>query len=103
MSYDVCRAFHGGDPCSEAANESVHPDKASIRADILQWIADRQHEGATCDEVEVALGLRHQTASARMRELVMLGMATKTGRRRPTRSGRNAAVLVVEDVDGVAL
>lgn len=49
-------------------------------------------DGATCDEVEVVLGLRHQTASARIRDLVIAKRIFDTGRRRLTRSGRKARI-----------
>ncbi len=36
--------------------------------------------GSTDDELEVALGLLHQTASARRRELELMGRVVKTDR-----------------------
>lgn len=36
--------------------------------------------------------MRHQTASARVRELVLAGLIEDTGKRRKTRSGRGARV-----------
>lgn len=91
---DVCRAFHGGDECSEEANESIHPDKSRLRNQILQWLKDRGATGGTSDEIEVALEMRHQTVSARLRELVQMKLAIKTAERRQTRSGRNAWVII---------
>lgn len=49
-------------------------------------------EGCTCDEIEQDLGLSHQTASARINELMGLSLITDRGQRRPTRSGRKAIV-----------
>ena len=63
---------------------------------VLRYIGDQG--GATCDEAEVALQLRHQTASARFNDLKRAGLIVKSGRRRPTRSGRKADVYVVERV-----
>lgn len=51
--------------------------------------------GATCDEVERLLGLSHQTASARIRELTQLGRLRDSGERRKTRTGRNARVYTI--------
>jgi hypothetical protein len=48
--------------------------------------------GATCDEIEVSLGLLHQSASAEIRKLVLLGKLSDSGQRRRTRSGRTATV-----------
>ena len=49
--------------------------------------------GATCDEIEVALNLPHQTASARVSELKRARWLTITGEVRNTRSNRPADVL----------
>lgn len=78
-------------PCdtSEAAAESIEP--THLRRAVLTCFGTT---GRTCDEVEVLLDLRHQTASARIRELVMLGFLKDSGERRATRSGRQARVYV---------
>jgi hypothetical protein len=78
---------------SRAAALSQHPEK--LKGDnekVRAFIASRTTEGATCDEVEVALNLSHQTASARMRGLKVMGEIVETKRTRPTRRGRPAAV-----------
>lgn len=74
---------------SKAAAESIKPNAAGLCSLIRNVIA--QSEGMTCDEVEVATGLKHQTASARIRELALLGVIQENGKR-PTRSGRNAVI-----------
>lgn len=81
-----------GSDTSEAAAESVAKDTPRLRELVMAAIVARGDEGATDDEIEVATGLRHQTASARRRELVLLNRLDDTGRRRTTRSGRSAAV-----------
>jgi predicted ArsR family transcriptional regulator len=48
--------------------------------------------GATCDEVEVVLEMRHQTASARLNQLEHREYVMDSGVRRATRSGRMAMV-----------
>ena len=53
-------------------------------------------EGATDDELERLLQLRHQTVSARRRELVLLGKVVDSGRTRKTRSGCKAKVWVTK-------
>lgn len=78
---------------SVAAADSVEVLAPTIRSKILKHIASVGQ--VTCDEVEVAFGLRHQTASARVRELTMLGEIIDTGERRKTRSGRTARVYEV--------
>jgi predicted transcriptional regulator len=75
---------------SIAAADSVAVTAPTIRGKILKHIASVGK--VTCDEIEVVFGLRHQTASARVRELSMLGEIVDTGERRKTRSGRTARV-----------
>lgn len=52
----------------------------------------RDPPGHTCDELEVITGGRHQSVSARVRELVLAGIAYDSAVRRLTRSGRKAVV-----------
>ena len=79
---------------SEAAAESMRPTASTLRARVLRIIRERGSLGATCDEVEWVSGLRHQTASARVYELRKRSRIVDSGRRRKTRSGRNAIVWV---------
>lgn len=53
--------------------------------------------GATDEELERHLNGRHQTISARRRELVLKGLARDSGERRKTSSGRDAIVWVTHD------
>lgn len=87
-SDDVCRNYHGGNPESEAANAAT--DKQRDRARVLGQLKMRD---MTCDELEVALGMRHQTCSARVADLKKEGRIVPTGLKRKTRTGCNAAVL----------
>jgi hypothetical protein len=72
-----------------------------IRAKILDAILDAGENGATCDEIEIATGLKHQTCSAQITFLKSEGLvaykrdAAGQKVRRNTRSGRPAAVLIV--------
>lgn len=88
---DVCRDYHRGNPESEAANDSVSSHKNRLCDTILAFL--RSNEGATSDEVEASLGIIHQTASARLRELVRDGYAYRSPWTRSTRSGRQAVVV----------
>ena len=51
--------------------------------------------GLTCEEIETALSLRHQSASARVCELHKAGSIANSGRKRKTKSGCMAVVYVV--------
>ncbi len=99
----LAEAYPAGPPAvkdsdtSEAAARSVAGVTGRLRSQILDFIRCRGAEGATDDEIEAALGLRHQTASARRRELVLLGWVTDSGTRRRTRSGRTATVWILAE------
>ncbi len=93
--FDICRNYHGGNACSEEANARIHHDKAAIRNQILKYIRDCGADGATCDQIEIALELSHQTASARCAELKKLKLVIDSGGRRETRTGSKAAILRV--------
>lgn len=75
---------------SKAAADEMKPTAGTLRSRVLEYVL--KHGDATDDEIEQGLDLRHQTASARRRELVLGGQLVDTGRRRQTRSGRSATV-----------
>jgi DNA adenine methylase len=76
---------------SEQALASVAGNAAQVRARVLAEI--KSHPGGlTCDAVESNLDMRHQTASARVNELMTDGSIIDSGLQRPTRSGANAIV-----------
>ena len=61
---------------------------------VLSIFKRRKTGGATTDEIELASGLSHQTASARVNELTQRGILKKTPSRRFTRYGRPAYVYI---------
>jgi len=79
---------------SHEAAHSMEPIIKDVRKRIASFIAERP-TGATDDEIEAALGLKHQTASAARRGLVIAGLVRDSGQVRNTRSGRKATVWVV--------
>lgn len=86
---DLLPPHNGVDTSIEAA-ESVTEAAPVNRVRVYEYL--KRNGGATCDEVELALGLSHQTASSRLWELEKMGRAEKTEARRTTRSGRKARV-----------
>lgn len=94
MSADITRNFHGGNEESTAAHRSIVTSKDTLRRRVIAFVRSRGEHGATSDEIEVALGLPHQTVSARITEAKAGGDLVPSGVRRLTRSGRSAAVLV---------
>jgi predicted transcriptional regulator len=85
----AARAPHSNESTSKEAARSVEKDVSRIARLVLGEIKARP---STCDEVERATGLSHQTVSARIRALVLDGMIEDSREKRPTRSGRRAIV-----------
>lgn len=83
-----------GSDTSKAAADSMEKPAINLRERIFVAIDATETDGMTCDEAEVALDLRHQTVSARIRELSLDGRLVETKNRRRTRAGRYAAVYV---------
>lgn len=81
----------GSDTSADAAGSLDESTLSRLRRLVFSHVAS-QIDGATCDETEVALDLRHQTASARLRELQLGGLVFTTKETRLTRSGRRAHV-----------
>ena len=91
---DICRNYHGGNPESVAANRRNAKGREAQRASVYNQVAKQEAHGATCWEVEQALGLSHQSASARLSELKKMGALSLNGQRRKTGSGSKAGVLI---------
>ena len=77
---------------SKAARDSVKGSTKTMQQRIFDFVAAGKRYGATCDEVELETGMRHQSASARIYELRQAGKLANSGTRRKTRSGRTAIV-----------
>lgn len=95
---DPTAGYHGGNPESTAAHASVKPSKRTLRLQVYSLLRTFTN-GLTCDQIEATTGWSHQTTSARVTELKRAGWIKDSGRRRPTRSGRSAAVLVAVRTD----
>lgn len=80
--FDICARNHRGNECSVQANRATNKNKD--RARILAYLSTVVD--ATCDELEMALAMNHQTCSARMSELKMDGCIQPTTKRL-TRTG----------------
>ena len=89
-------AFAVGSDTSFHAAESMRQGAETLRAKVFALIFAAGKKGMTCDELEAATGLRHQTASARVNELHRDKHIKDSGERRRTRSGRYACVWRVD-------
>jgi hypothetical protein len=102
------RAPHNQTETSKEASASLQAVLGPMQQKVLRFIGAQGAQGATCDEVELGLEMKHQTASARIRELslkdkiLLIEVApkpdgTKRYLTRLTRSNRPARVYVVPD------
>lgn len=92
---DPTAPYHGGNPESEAAHDSLEARvKVQLRGRILALVDSKSVAGLTCDEIEKVLKMKHQTVSARLVEMLAAGVLIRTAKRRQTRSGRHASVVV---------
>lgn len=78
------------------AAESIVVQTPGMRRDVFDYIEQQKEHGATCWEVEKALGLSHQNASARIYELKNMGYIVATRNSRKTNTNRKAAVNVAK-------
>jgi hypothetical protein len=79
---------------SLAAFRGIGPDRQSLKAEIHLHLLARRERGATCEELEFGMRLRHQTCSARLYELAKEGKIVDSGERRINISGYGAIVWV---------
>lgn len=77
---------------SRDARSSI--DSGELRARVLAAVKSSGGVGRTCDELEIELGMTHQTCSARVCELMKRGDIVDSRRTRKTRSGRAATVWI---------
>ena len=90
---DICQNYHKN---ADTSCEAYKGTPSKVRSKIRQQIAAKIEElqNATCDEIEVLLGLSHQCISARISELHKDEIIKDSGERRLTRLGRKARVYV---------
>lgn len=98
-SYPLFDRFppHVNQETSRDAAASIRPYRKGMCLKVLACIQSAGTEGKTDDEVEIELGMRHQTASARRKDLVDDGLVVKKGIKRATRSGRGAFVWIATE------
>lgn len=95
-SYDELPPYVRGSDTSREAAEEIVGCAPTMRQQVLVFLMARGAYGATDDEGEKVLNMRHQTYSARRRWLVKHGLVKDSGETRETRSGRSATVWVYQ-------
>jgi hypothetical protein len=86
---DLFPPFVRGSDTSYDAAASMEEASGRYERMVLNLI---KRSPKTCDECEVFLNAKHQNISARIRSLFLKGVIVDSGKRRKTRSGRNAVV-----------
>jgi len=86
----------GSETSKAAAASQTAQRLAGDEERIYNLIAAAGTHGVTCDEVEERTGLSHQTASARVRGLKLKNRIEPSGKKRETRRGCKADVLVAK-------
>ncbi len=71
------------------AREAIRPIVGDLHRQVLDALRVRPQTG---EELEASTGLVGNTLRPRLIELLALGKVRRNGERRPTRSGRHAAV-----------
>ncbi len=94
---------HNRTRTSRAAAHGIAPRTPSLRAKVLDWLAEHP-EGATNERIAEALGINPDTVKARVHELGCVGQVVALKALGTTRSGSGAFLFVtVENVAGRAL
>jgi hypothetical protein len=93
MTYPATPGYVSGSETSKAAATFIEPSAGTVRAWVLKEIRKAGKRGLTCEETERRCKLRHQSASARIRELVLDGLVEIIGTRE-NESGVRARVYV---------
>lgn len=94
-------APHNQSDASKQAAADMTPKVATVREQVFGVIAAAGERGATCNEIEDAIGRPAATVSARIRELTLLNLIKpKSGIFRKSRYGKNAHVHVLPQYAG---
>lgn len=73
------------------------PPLGTLQRSVLDFIRNAGANGATIDEIEVALSRGNNTIRPRVWELCLANLARDSGRYRVTRFGRRSVVWVAAD------
>lgn len=97
ITYIAPAPAHNGTPTSVAAAEQIEPTAGTLRAQVLTYLRERGHAGATDEEMQIALSMNPSTQRPRRIELEKLGLVLRTAQTRKTTSGRDAVVFIAAE------
>lgn len=87
---------HNGSATSREAAEEIEPTAATLRAKVFDFIKKHGSNGATDQEIQIALQMQGNTQRPRRKELEEAGLITDSGETRKTTSGRSAIVWIAK-------
>jgi len=87
--------FQAHSDTSAAAAASVRPDQNRLQRVVYEALVGSEAGGMTDEELQAHTGLGPSTQRPRRVELVAAGDVVDSGRRRKTRSGRQAVVWIL--------
>jgi DNA-binding MarR family transcriptional regulator len=80
---------------SRVAARMLTPERVGTLCSMIRfYVQTCGAYGSTCEQAEEALGLEHETCSARFRQLELAGWLIKTTLQRPTHTGKPAFVYI---------
>ncbi len=85
---------------SVAAADAIAGHAETLRARVHRFLVERGTEGATDEEMQTLIPMPASTQRPRRCELVEAGLATDSGARRKTASGRDAVVWLALEAKG---
>lgn len=95
LTFSEDAPYNKGSDTSRAAADVINPHLSRLEQIVFSFIAGQGRNGATCDEIELATNMSHQTTSARVRGLAKKARIMDSTARRWTRARRPAVVWVL--------
>ena len=96
FTYPDAPGYQKHSSTSKAAAESVAPTAATMRDKVIRLLG-HSADGFTIDQIAVFLKCQTGTASARMRELELSGLITKSDKTRLTRAKKSSKIYYLKE------
>lgn len=88
---------------SREAAIAIAPHAPTQAARVWEYVLSRGVEGATREEIALALHIKEASSTARVAELIESGELAATGNKRLTATGHNAYIVVARPKQGALL
>lgn len=94
--FDTKPPYQAHSTTSFKAAALIEPTAASLRGQVLAFMRQAGTQGATDEEIQVAMEMNPSTQRPRRIELLGMGLIANSGETRLTRSGRRAVVWIAK-------